>query len=517
MLRRNGLGLVAWEGNLLRSMAPLFLTCLLSLSCQKKPFAPAIGTSLPEPDAEPAAPKSPADATTQPEPASLPEGQASLPLPELDEQTETRLAEEALAKTTAEPDLGLALVVVDRAADLPWIVALQNRSGESIQLLADGALIRFEISPPQKPEEAPADGTIHSSGASKSSPSTKPGVTPKVPFCGYEKAPSLSKEPQRIELSPGQILVHPIDPRTFCKDGKLLTAGSKVTLSYGFPIESKKLWSQGRSQVVELRHEAPYAFSRPLAPEAEPPPGSKKVPKPKGAAPLTPLDPAVRPASLRQLVAVEFELGNTYPLSSVKVSSAPMREDGSAGPKAPPEAAPGKSAEGSAPSGTTEAPSQPKANEPVWALRIGQIGSIDEVDGTTVQVTLENRGSTSQRVFLRREAFVYEVLGPSFVTTCRMQPNDRAPDPSSFDTMAPGASRSFTTRLAEACAPATFTAKGRYSVGARFEARHSGGEHGLTAFVGDVRSEEPARLTVRGATSASGRGFRLLPLRSPAP
>ncbi|HSC89849.1 MAG TPA: hypothetical protein VLC09_21380, partial [Polyangiaceae bacterium] len=84
----------------------------------------------------------------------------------------------------------------------------------------------------------------------------------------------------------------------------------------------------------------------------------------------------------------------------------------------------------------------------------------------------------------------------------------RAPDKASYETLGAGGSRSLVTRLAEACPPDTFAQPGTYAVSARLEARSSGDEFGLSAFVGDIATTRPARFVVRGKTGSRSSTFR---------
>lgn len=366
----------------------------------------------------------------------------------------------------AGPDLAFALV--DRAADLPWILTIENRSKHPVEVAADPALLRFEL-------------FRTSQGSAEPSPSTTTETAPETPTarCGATTFPASVPADAWLSLEVGQFITFEFDPRTLCQDPSVLSAGTRVKGIYGFPLQTKKVWSKGKASEIEVEQKEPFV-ARVAAAESLP------VALPK------------------HLIAPSFELGETYPLEQVRalpqssalVASSPVNEPEPTGE----DEEDAESSETASSPSSAPAPTSAKKEEekPPLSLRVSPLAPTQKAEATTITVTLKNQSAEGMRVFLRRELFVYEILGPNGGSTCRMPPADRSPDPANIDRLNAGASRSLTTRLAEACPPGTFSTPGTYSVGARFESTQSGQEHGLDAFVGAVLSEQPVRFVIQG-------------------
>ena len=114
-----------------------------------------------------------------------------------------------------------------------------------------------------------------------------------------------------------------------------------------------------------------------------------------------------------------------------------------------------------------------------------------------VSFTLRNRSRETQRVFLRREFITFEVMSQDASATCDPQPDSRAPDPQEFVTLRPGGSSSLSSRLVELCPRGTFARPGLYLVHARFDARESGDEFDVDAYVGRVSTSRPITIRIR--------------------
>jgi hypothetical protein len=125
-------------------------------------------------------------------------------------------------------------------------------------------------------------------------------------------------------------------------------------------------------------------------------------------------------------------------------------------------------------------------------------GSDADVElSTEIAFTVRNRSRETQRVFLRREFITFEVISQDAAVTCDPQPDARAPDPQEFVTLRPGGSSSLSSRLVELCPRGTFARPGLYLVHARFDAKESGDEFDVNAYVGRVSTSRPITIRIR--------------------
>jgi hypothetical protein len=130
-------------------------------------------------------------------------------------------------------------------------------------------------------------------------------------------------------------------------------------------------------------------------------------------------------------------------------------------------------------------------------LRVIQGSDAKTEHNATVQVTLHNRSRKKVLVYFRREFITYEIVGPMGALGCEPAPDARSPDREAFVTLAPGASRSYTVRLAEMCPRDTFDMPGLYLVNATYTANESGTQWNLSAFTGTVSSTKPVNVRIR--------------------
>lgn len=353
------------------------------------------------------------------------------------------LALAALRRSEATPDrLGVRAVLLARTSDVPWLLAVENQSEHPVEVLADPALLEFDV---ETPEAAP----IETTPPKRAVPKKTDRVT-----CRSGTRPKDGAPTSWVKIEPGSLLTYSFDPRPLCEKDGTLQSGKLVTPRFGFPIETKKVWRKGKSEVVTNELEAPF-----LARRAE------------ESAEIVPV----------KFLALEpFTLDETYPFDAL-----------------------------------TPTPLTPEEREAAalrdslpLALSIRPLGTVADADETVVSVTLRNRGDKTLRLFYRREHLVYEIEGPLGPATCVMQPSDRAPEANAYDSLSPGESVSLATRLAEACPLGTFDRPGTYNVSVRLEAHHSGKDVGLEAFVGRIPSATPARLVVKNAKP----GGRIVPV-----
>ena len=371
------------------------------------------------------------------------------------EAKEARNARQALKSSNAPTNhLGLAFAISERASDLKWLLAIENRSTAPVRLAIIPQLLQLEITPPKTEENTEGE----QKGKKKTAKQKKEDATIK---CGVKKLPKAVSDSEMTELSPGQLLIYAFDPRRLCKDDSVLSAGAQIKAMYGFPTNTKKKWKGGKLTTVEIEQKAPFVASRENSGEDE------FVP-------------------LKHLNAEEFVLGSTYPLADLTAL--------------PSEDAETSQAEDDTKTGSKrdekDSSGEKSASGPEMKLRISQLGTSKSPEKLMVKVRIVNSSSKKQKLFVRREIITYEVTGPEASFTCRMHPSERHPAASEFRSLAAGGSTSFSTRLAEACPQGSWDTPGEYSVSARLTATASGEKFGMQAFTGIAVTNTPARLKV---------------------
>lgn len=386
-----------------------------------------------------------------------------------EEPPEAALARKALHRSSGEKNhLGLAFAVFQRASDLPWLFAIENRSPETVTLAALPELLGLTVTPPApKQDETSAEAVAAKAPDAAKAPN---------PFeCGGANLPKTLALEEKVDLRPGELIFHAFDPTELCENlDEVLIEGAKIEARYGFPNDTKKLWKGGKLTTVEVEQKAPFVAERKSTSE-------EFVP-------------------LKHLTAEPFVLGITYPLDSVQPFAPVTTDEGESA-----------SASDATPGGARSEPPPP----PPLTLSIAELGTTSSPEDRNVQVTVRNTSGKEMRLFVRRELLAYEVIGPAGAATCRMHPTERAPDRSAFRSLPTGGSTTITTRLAEACPPGTWDVPGAYSVSARFEANDAGDEYEIDAFVGIGVTTKPARLTVPGDKDEERRSMIIVPSRPP--
>ncbi len=366
---------------------------------------------------------------------TAPEGDGVEPHPDIEA---ARAALHRVQQT--DNHLGLVFALAERASDLPWVLAIENRSNHDVRLATLPAVIQFEVLAPNSGDEK----------------------QPSKPIVCGETAPRRLAADETKVLPAGGLLVHAFDPRTLCDDEEVLQKGATVRVRYGFPLQTKKLWRKGKLTEVEVAQKAPFVAERVETGD----------------------DPVQR---LKHLNAASFTLGRTYPLSAVEAR--PASNEGSDQVDEP-----------STPVAST---AEYRAPPPPVEVKIYPLGKSKTPERGLVRVQVKNVSSRSLLVHLRREAFRYEVVGPTGSHTCRMMPSELSATRLSYSTIAPSASRSLSTRLAEACPKGVWDLPGTYSVAVRFQPTSEGEEKRDGAFVGSVEGANIATLTVPGPVPQS--------------
>ncbi len=345
---------------------------------------------------------------------------------------------------------GLMLHVAERGPDKPWIIAVSNEGPTPAVLVADTRLLWLEVQVP---------------GSKKISNCRLP-----VDLLPKDAEPRLN-----IRLVPGESVAQLIDPRLYCfasGEQKTLVPGARVVPHLGWPeLPNKANWEKGKKVTAPVPQPPPFvahhadvdiesavqARAAAIKVTKAVRPG-KGIVKPSDAALGVPLPVGVD----KQLLGPELTLRDTYS----QWASAKRKAAGN------PEESP-------------------------LDLQLVQGSDARTEHNATVELTLRNRSKRRVIVYFRREFVTYEVVGPAGVVTCDPAPDTRAPEREAFVTLAPGASRSFSSRLAEMCPRDTFDMPGLYIVNAKYDATEPGTQWNLAAFTGSVASDRPANVRIR--------------------
>jgi hypothetical protein len=255
-----------------------------------------------------------------------------------------------------------------------------------------------------------------------------------------------------VKLEPGEGLADRFDPRLYCfaADGQQgLVPGALIETHFGWrPAPDKVVWRHGKRDREPAKQKPPFVAV--VADEGAE--DADKEPAQDGA------------RSAKELLAQPFALRSEYAAWSRR--------------------------------GLTEAARDTRGEGPL-AFKLAQGSDAEAERSATVKLRLKNRSKHKLRVFFRRELVTFEVTGTDGTASCSPEPDDRAPDPQEFLTLAAGKSMDFTCELAELCPRGTFGRPGLYLVHARFDAIHDGEEAGLHAFTGTVASPEPGAVRIR--------------------
>lgn len=370
------------------------------------------------------------------------------PPPEPREVTVARAALHRIPEVSNH--LGLVFAVAVRTADLPWVLALENRSPHDIKIAALPSLIQFEVTPP---------GGLQST------------------TCGSPLPTKLNAEEVAV-LPAGEMLVHAFDPSEMCADHQILKADAVVKLTFGFPLDRKKVWKGGRLTESETEQKAPF-----LAERVEN--GQQQL------------------IGVKHLTAETFTLGRTYPLREVSARPPPTGETST------------DSESGTARSDEADVLSV-EAPAPPLRVTIHPLGTSEKPETGLVNVSVSNTSGKAVLVHLRREYLTYEVAGPYGSVRCRMHPTELSAGSGSYSNIAPGASVNLATRLAEACPPGTFRSPGKYTVAVRFSPVSLGEERITSAFVGTIQGERVTTLHVPGGEASPLVHMKVFPTNAPS-
>lgn len=337
----------------------------------------------------------------------------------------------------------LELIIGETGPEQPWTLHLHNRGSTPIGVMADPGLLWFEVAVPGVP-------------------------APRICRLPEPLWPSGMRRRAELILPGGERFSRRFDPRFFCFADLVQTTlvpGAKVTPHFGWPQEVRA-GQKGKAEPV--RAQAPFvAWVAPAAPtpapaesdadEAQPEEGSEAA---EASAQSTPWQPPSE--GLKNLTGSSIVLAPTYGKWSERLPA------------------------------------------PTPSINVAMLAGSDAEDerAAVVTVGVANAAAVSQLVFVRRELFSFDVLGPDGPFNC--PPGDLgSPDVGAFTTLAPRASEQFVVRLLEMCPRGSFARPGVYEVRSTFHAKYSGQALGIDAFSGDVASPRPALVRVRSGERPS--------------
>lgn len=373
--------------------------------------------------------------------------------PRLGRMTTEHDREQVLGMSTAGHvgATGLVLHVLERGPNEPWIIAVRNEGTEAAHFVADTRLIWLEVSVP---------------GAKKTARCRLPDeLQPK------EVEPRLD-----IELAPGEYVTQLIDPRLYCfasGDQKDLVPGARVVPHLGWPdAPDATTWKAGKKVTVTVPQPPPFVAH----------------------ATSVDVDEALRnrTTALKVAKSVQFKKrGATRPADSALGVPLPAGVDKQlVGPDLTLQASYAD---------WSKRPTKVRADDDDNPLEVRLVQGSDArtEHEATVQLTLHNRSKRKLLLYFRREFATFEVIGPDGITTCNPAPDTRVPDRSAFVSLAPGAKKTYPSRLAELCPVDTFSMPGLYLVNARYDATESGSAWNLAAYTGSIETDRPANVRIR--------------------
>lgn len=142
--------------------------------------------------------------------------------------------------------------------------------------------------------------------------------------------------------------------------------------------------------------------------------------------------------------------------------------------------------------------------QPARDIELVMLAGSDAEDERSAAITFGvlNTLDRQQHIFVRRELLSYEVQGPDGFFECPGS-DVGSPEFASFSTLPPHGAERAVVRLIEVCPRRSFARPGLYEVHARLNARWSGQELGLDAFVGELEVSRPAFVRVRSGDRSS--------------
>jgi hypothetical protein len=274
----------------------------------------------------------------------------------------------------------------------------------------------------------------------------KPPVTCRLPKPLW---PEFALRETRLTLPPGHGFRRSFDPRFFCFEPvaqKLLVSNARVVPHFGWPQHTRTVYKQGkRVDDVLLPDEPPFvAWSTP---------------------PVTPGGDVEDTDGTKPAHGVKQLQGPSLLLSAAYAAwSDPPKVDGD-GP---------------------------------LVLDVLDGADAEDERSATIALSLQNRSKRRVPIYLRAELVRYHVKGPEGEFECRSSGVAAPSDASSFTFMQPGKTVKLVERLIEVCPRGSFGRPGLYELRASYNATWSGQQLGVDGFTGELKTERPALIRVRG-------------------
>ncbi len=139
------------------------------------------------------------------------------------------------------PDRGLEFNVSEQGPGLPWRMSIVNRGEKASVLVADPALLWFDVRVPGK----------------------RRIQTCRLPHGVFPSRASLRAQ---VLLRPGEGVVHSFDPRLYCfaSGGQWqLVPGAFVSPHFGWPSKKKKVWRHGHLIEQAAKQSPPFVAGPP--------------------------------------------------------------------------------------------------------------------------------------------------------------------------------------------------------------------------------------------------------------
>lgn len=397
---------------------------------------------------------------------------AALPAPPVSSDAATQsAASESTAGGLVTLAQDLTLAVSEDGPNQPWTVTLANRGSEPLGFIADPGLLWFEV--------------------------TVPGRAMQTCVLPEPLRPVGMQRKSVLILKPGEQYSRRLDPRFFCfaELGQvLLVPGAKVTPHFGW---AREVVPPAKSRAgARKKSPAPAAVS---APRADQPPFVAW--RSGSVASNEPSAPPVPPPGAEEPIDGDGEFGAAGAAWRVPTEGL-------------------KSIQGA----TLELPASysvwagPDRRQPTGDIELVMLAGSDAEDERSAAITFGvlNTLDRQQHIFVRRELLSYEVQGPDGFFECPGS-DVGSPDFASFSALPPHGAERAVVRLIEVCPRRSFARPGLYEVHARLQAKWSGQELGMDAFVGQLEVSRPAFVRVRSGDRSSFARLVVPPASGAAP
>lgn len=315
-----------------------------------------------------------------------------------------------------------------------WTLRLENTGAVPVRIIADPALLSFEIVPPPSAEPAPVVAT-----RAKAKPrATKP---PPPLRCALPSDMRPSNDARGVVLLPGKAYTDTFDPRLYCfgaREAAALSVGSRLLGRYGFASTSKV-----------------------AAP-------------PFAVAPIPEADGTTSHAPLKEIHAEPIDVTEDALALPLPRKSPDAQRDDARAPGSPPS----------------------DALAARFALATPERLDGAQAATTTIAVTLTNTGLRAGAVYFRPQTLGFDVFGPDGATHCPAVGTRAVRE--LFTSLGPKGKTQLSLLVGPSCPPGTFDVPGIYEMRARLDTRGvTGSPETLHAFEGEAIADGLTLLRVR--------------------